>query len=848
MRPSLYSSTYISLLVLWGYAFSNPGFLLLKQTQHTAFSKPSIYVEFYITDNSSTSTNATVNLLDIRNTQVVTSKEIPANKTQGILEFECFYFTSAGLYQFEMSLERSNDSTVHVSSGYLNVSWPVFHIDLNRTSKEMQRSFQVGVFTNEQLCSEYSGQQPKVFLEVEHTQSFQGLAEPSTDQFMLYKTYKDVPLSTAQWVEFECASVRPETFITVSLKPIDSESVIAYIGPIDLVKTFKYKLITMTEKKCDSSIVIYVIAPPCNYVEGKMIVYKESPRSPGESVTTLAENALQKGDRNTQFNCTLFEIGKNKYCFEFLVSSSSNPNVSLPRAKQCVEIRREIETWSLWQPWSSCSTTCGDGHRERYRTCLSSPSVKPSCSGTAKETSLCSLEDCSTVKPSSKSTPNDKDVPNTNNTVTITGISLCLFIIFVTVVITVWRKFGKGCKCRTTTRHSSVHSVNCWKNSDEENIYQMRESFSDAGDGQPECLEDGVHIPLNYRQNTCDIDEVPTGENDCSQANSQKIIPPIFSYRLAQQQLKEMKQKGLTEATKLYHVSQSPMTDTAVDISLAPPLVPEDNLEEMGTNKFRIQSPFLDPKNCRTKCAGEKNYSKFPQTPGYSQNQTLPKASHLKNTDTKAKYDRSYQKNNFRRTSSFHETKHIKPYRERSLTSLSPRHAMIYNSRTRMWEYSTVDRSNNKPTGLEKSPKNLTRGISLPPEATGPLPKNQYPRPGEKPDLICGRHTTGRQSKMERPDQNRLRKGPSPVEKTWNRTKNVSPSSKDIYHRKSPQSPAHYRHEKCQSFPWATDYSFYDNSTFGLTEAEQQMLDLPGYFASNEEDETSTLSIERLVI
>ncbi|KAM5181007.1 thrombospondin type-1 domain-containing protein 1 [Mantella aurantiaca] len=846
MRQSLCSSIYISLLVLWGCAFSNPGYLLIKQTHHIAFSKSPIHVEFCITDNSTVSTNATVTLWNIKNNQIVTSKELPANKSQGILEFECFYFMSAGLYQFQMSLESNNDSAVHNISSFLNVTWPIFHIDLNRTSKDMQRSFQVGVFTNEQLCSGFSGQEPKILLEVEHTQSFQGLTEPSMDQFMLYKTYKEVPLSTSQWVEFECASVRPEAFVTVSLKPMDSESVIAYIGPIDLVKTFKYKLITVTEKKCDSSMAVHVIAPPCNYVEGKMTVYKESPRSPGEGVTTLAENTLQRGERNSQFNCTLFEIGKNKYCFELSMSSSNNPNFSLPRVKQCVEIRREIEAWSLWQPWSSCSTTCGDGHRERYRTCLSSSSVKPSCSGTAKETSSCSLEDCSTVKPSSKSNTNAKDVPNTSNTVTITGISLCLFIIFITVVITVWRKFGKGCKCRPATRHSSAHSVNCWKNSDEENIYQLRESFSDAGEGQLEGMEDGAHIPLNYRQNTHDTQEVATTENDC-QANNQKLIPPIFSYRLAQQQLKEMKQKGLKEATKVYHVSQSPMADTALDISMGPPPVAE-NSEEMTPNKFRIQSPFLEPKNNHSRNAGDRTYPKFPQTSGYSPNQTLPKTSHLKNTDTKAKYDRSYQKNNFRRTSSFHESKHIKPYRERSLTSLSPRQAMIYNSRTRMWEYSTADRSNKKSIGLERSPENLTRGVSLPLEVTGPLHKNQYARPGERPDLICSRHTIGRQSKMERPDQNRLRKGPSPIEKSWNRTKNVSPSPKDIYHRKSPQSPAHYRREKCQSFPWGTDYPFYDNSTFGLTEAEQQMLDLPGYFASNEEDETSTLSIERLVI
>ncbi|KAM3933224.1 thrombospondin type-1 domain-containing protein 1 [Leptodactylus fuscus] len=845
MRQSLTCFSYLSLLVLWDSVFSEPGYLLLKQSHHSALSRSPVYVDFSIQSNYSLLTNASVNLLDVKNNLIITSKELPANQSQGDLEFECIHFLSAGLYQFRMSLQTENDSSISFMSGLLNVTWPIFHIDLNRTTKDTLRSFQVGVFTNEQLCTGFPTRDPKLLLEVEHTHSFQEEEEPSADRFMLYKTYKEVPLSSSQWVEFECASVRPEAFITVSLKPMFSESVIAYLGPIDLVKTFKYKLVTIMEKKCDTSMSISVIAPPCNYAEGRIIVYKELPRSPGESVTTLAESALQKGEKTSHFNCTLFEIGKNKYCFEFLMSSSGTWSFSAPRAKQCVEIRREIETWSLWQPWSPCSVTCGDGHRERYRSCLSSSPANAQCQGNTKETSLCSLEDCSTVKPSSKSTTNTNEDPKTSNTVTITGISLCLFIIFITIVITVWRRFTKAGKCSTTTRHSSSHTANCRKNSDEENIYQVRESFSDAGDGQQESMEEEVHIPLNYRQSARVTEEPTMAENDCSQGNSQKLIPPIFSYRLAQQQLKEMKQKGLKEATKVYHVSQNPMADTAVDVSLDPPLVIE-NLEESAANKFRIQSPFLETKNSHIRSANERPTSRSLFSPTHGPSQTLPKISHVRNSDAKGRYDRGYQRNNFRRTSSFHETKHVKPYRERSLTSLSPRHTMVYNSRTKMWEYSTVERPKHKPIRLEKSPECLTRGVSFPLDTTGHSPKTLYLQPGDsKPDIICSRYSAGK-PKQERSEHNRIRKGPSPVEKSWNRGQDASPN--DNYQRKSVHSPSYYRREKCQSFPWGTDYSFYDNSTFGLTEAEQQMLDLPGYFASNEEDETSTLSIERLVL
>ncbi|CAH2253813.1 thrombospondin type-1 domain-containing 1 [Pelobates cultripes] len=848
MRQTLHSFITMSLVLFWDSVFSDPGYLLLRKSHHIALSRDPVFVDFFLPDNDTiTSSNISIFLLNTGNNHKITSKELPANTTQGSLVFECFYFIQNGLYQFQMSLQKENSTHICGSSSILNVTWPLFHIDLNRTSKDNVRSFQIGIFTNELLCSIYTDKEPAMLLEVEHTHSFQELEEPSSDRFMLYKTYKEIPLSSTQWVEFECASVRSETFITVSLKPMDSQydSVIAFLGPIDLVKTFKYKLVTSPDEKCDGSMKIYVIPPPCNYVEGNLAVYKKAPRHLSESLPVIAEHVMRTGDKMAIFNCSLFDIGRNTYCFELLMRSSNS--YSFPKINECVEIRREIETWSLWQSWSPCSTTCGDGQRQRHRECLSTSLLNPSCNGSPKEISICSLEDCSTIKPPIKSTKNSNgDSKTTSNTVTITGISLCLFIIIITIVITVWRKLSKAQTCSSTVRHNSNHSVSCRKNSDEENIYQLRESFSDTGEILMDSTDDAVHIPLNYRQSSPVSQEQAIKEIDDS-PNVQKIIPPIFSYRLAQQQLKEMRQKGLSEATKVYHVSQNPTADTAVDMSLNPPPI-NDNSDETNTNKFRIQSPFLVPKNTHGRDERPNSKSVFSPSHGVTPSQTLPRLSHLKNQDTKSRhYERGGQKNNFRRTSSFHDTKHNKPYRERSLTTLSPRHSMSYNAKTKTWECSTVERSKYKPTRTDKSNDNITRGTNFK-DSTGYLTKSSYVRPmGSKPDLICSRQLSARTSNAERPEQNRPRKGPSPVNTTWNRVhRDLSSSPKDSYNKNSSLISVQNRKEKCQSFPWGTEYSFYDNSTFGLTEAEQQMIDLPGYFASNEEDETSTLSVERL--
>ncbi|KAG8452782.1 hypothetical protein GDO86_004539, partial [Hymenochirus boettgeri] len=800
--------------------FSEPDYFLLRQNHHVALSSDPVIVEYNLPNyNNVTANNIAVILLDTSNNGTIVRKQLPVIQSQGHLEFECFHFISAGLYHFQINFNEGNQTNIRWQSSILNVTWPQFHIDLNRTSNI--RSFQIGIFTNEQICSHFPNQDPTMLLEVEHIHSFQELEGLNNDRFMLYKTYKEIPLSPSQWVEFECASVRPEAFITMSLKPVLSESLIAFLGPVDLVKTFRYRLITSVEQKCEDTVNVHVIPPPCNYADGKMVVYKEALRGFPDSSATLAENILQTGDKVAQFNCTLFDIGRNKYCFEFF--RSSGKIYPFLGAKECVGIRREIESWSLWQSWSPCSTTCGDGERERHRECLTSSREKPACEP---------------VRPSSKSTTHSTDA-KTSSTVTITGISLCLSIIIITIVITVFRKFNKTQSCNSAVKHNSGHAVNCRKNSDEENIYQLRQSFSDMGEGLHENAEEIVSIPLTQRQSVHATED---------QENVQKLIPPIFSYRLAQQQLKEMKQRGLTEATKMYHVSQSPMSDTILDGSLTLPVVSE-NSEDNITNKFRIQSPFLEPRSFQLQCH-EDRPNAFSSYEGPSPNLTLPRLSQLKNQDVKTRhFERGYPKtNNFRRTSSFHETKYNRPFRERSLTTLSPRQTMSYNPKTRTWEYSSAERSNRKSIQTDKSPENLGKVPKFVADSSRFSTKDLYMRQTDnKPDLFTSRHNAIKVSKGDRQEKNRLKKG-SPVEMPRTKEQDILPAPKDSVKRNSSLSPAHYRREKCQSFPWGTNFSFYDNTTFKLTEAEQEMIDLPGYFASNEEDETSTLSMERLVI
>lgn len=85
------------------------------------------------------------------------------------------------------------------------------------------------------------------------------------------------------------------------------------------------------------------------------------------------------------------------------------------------------------------------------------------------------------------------------------------------------------------------------------------------------------------------------------------------SYRLAQQQLKEMKKKGLKEATQLYHVSSSPVHDTLVETSasgttspiptptgFAHSAISLTHQDSTNHNHFHLATTFSEPSSSQT--------------------------------------------------------------------------------------------------------------------------------------------------------------------------------------------------------------------------------------------------------
>lgn len=173
-------------------------------------------------------------------------------------------------------------------------------------------------------------------------------------------------------------------------------------------------------------------------------------------------------------------------------------------------------------------------------------------------------------------------------------------------------------------------------------------------------------------------------------------------YRLAQQQLKEMKKKGLREATQMYHVSSSPVHDTLVETSASPTSSPvptptgfaqsalplglqgdTDNshlhvavsFSELPTQTSRITPDRLSP---RVELVLGPPISGHPSRGSSKWLDRTADWVEMVERSGLSGMGNSYHKNpNFRRTSSFNDTKphfpssaHSRHFRERSMTQV----------------------------------------------------------------------------------------------------------------------------------------------------------------------------------
>ncbi|RVE63896.1 hypothetical protein OJAV_G00140900 [Oryzias javanicus] len=580
------------LLTLLGYAFAR---LSVWPSFHVALSNGSVFVDFRAKSNGSIVSNLSLSLVDMGTNATLLMRTLPSNQPVGKVEFNCSCFLYAGTFRFLLrqtsitpALNTNGTDGTSIESltwwwsSELQVQWPTFHIAVDKAANHSD-SFQVGIFMNEHFKACSSSIKDVLLLEVTYME-YNQIGRNSIDKIRA-RVQRPIKALRSQIVEFSCAFPFTEKdFIRVTVRSPHTTQEVKSLEPLYLSRIFSYKLLVENANAyktgCVGTMTVKMITPPCVHISGKVVLFSDAALKRGFAVSSaatgpgaeeltspLAFNWLTQGENETEFNCSVFYPGKNKYCFRFVFNFSRTPS---PAEICLVVYRSTAEQWGPWQPWSMCSASCGEAVRERVRECLLPSGVKGlQCSGMIKEQSLCSLEDCA-VSPSPS--PSPRPVPGGasslgGNMIVVLGISLCLSVIMATVVVTVWRRFCQTPQC-SSVRRGSIHSPGGRKLSDEASICGhslQRPSLSDCPGSSG-----GVAVPADTHnrgnQPLLQSLVLPPDPERLS-PTGQKVLPSVFGYKLAQQQLKEMKRKGLKEATQLYHVSSSPVHDTVVEKS-----------------------------------------------------------------------------------------------------------------------------------------------------------------------------------------------------------------------------------------------------------------------------------------
>lgn len=314
--------------------------LHLWSSVHVALSNASVFVT-YNADSNLTNSELSMALVDLDKNLTVLSRPLPFNQSAGILEFDCTCFLYAGNFSFrldQMGHQGALKCTHRWWSPVLHIQWPTFHFGVQYANKQYSSgAFQVSVSTNVDfhVCLNSNS---SLYLEVSYIEHNQ-IGKKNINKVQKQTTH-NIQIVKSQHVDLKCASLLTEAgFIQVALKSHDTQQDIKFSGPLYLSRIFSYKLLVENSYRsgCEGTVSVRLLSPPCTVTTGKVLLYKEaSAAAEQETNSQLAFQFLTRGENETEFNCSQFDVGQKKYCFQYVHMYSPSSRL----AHTCIVVQR----------------------------------------------------------------------------------------------------------------------------------------------------------------------------------------------------------------------------------------------------------------------------------------------------------------------------------------------------------------------------------------------------------------------------------------------------------------------------------------------------------------------------